>query len=94
MESGQDVAEASIALAWQLVQQHGAGHQCPQCRQYGCDRLVWAHDELERLDEDRDWYGERLLAIRANIRDAEAGRPLYIRPAAVGWARGRASPAG
>lgn len=92
MESGQEADEASIARAWQVVQQHGAGHRCADCRPHGCDRLTWAHDELERLDEDRDWYGERLLAIRANIRHAEADRPLYVRPAAVRWARGRASP--
>ncbi|MGN9912686.1 hypothetical protein ACTMTJ_34640 [Phytohabitans sp. LJ34] len=91
-DHGGDAGEATLARAWRLVQRHGAGDRCGGCRPDGCDRLVWAHDQLERLDEDRDWYEQRLLRIREVIRQAEAGRPLVVRPAAVRWARGRASP--
>jgi len=82
---------AIVVDANSLVQRHSAGDRCGGCRPGGCDRLVWAHDQLECLDEDRDWYGPRLLRIRAVIRQAEAGRALFVRPAAVRWARGRGS---
>jgi len=90
-DHGGDAGEATLARAWRLVQRHSAGDRCGSCRPDGCAHLVWAHDQLERLDEDRDWYSPRLLRIRKVIRQAEAGRPLFVRPAAVRWARGRGS---